>query len=194
MRPSAWIISRTGAVTARSIQASRMPLRSGRARIATKYWVTFIAQSYRVLLSEGAPSGGGRARPAQRTDLWPLPAAQVCIMEHYVKAEPKTRGPRASAHNPGLCACGPSQDRAQRVPQQPARSGREPAELARSRSERLTRSRRAAHATPPGPRAPARRTLCAGRGRAGDLIKRAAHTALSVWVSARALLLVSSLL
>ena len=38
-----------------------------------------------VLLLEGAPTGGGRARPARRIDLESLPAAQVCTTDRYVK-------------------------------------------------------------------------------------------------------------
>lgn len=40
----------------------------------------------------GAPTGGGRARPARREDLEQLPAAQVCITQRYVKASAQGEG------------------------------------------------------------------------------------------------------
>jgi hypothetical protein len=45
-----------------------------------------------VLLREGAPIGGGRARPARRSALESLPAAQVCITDRYVKASAQDEG------------------------------------------------------------------------------------------------------
>ena len=127
------------------------------------------------------PLGGGRARPARATSSSGCPAAQVCIPGRYVKASAPGAGAESTCASCRHHAHARASDKgAQRTPSRPA------AERARFRSERPKRSRRAAHTTPPGPRAPVRWTLIrAGRGRAGDVIKRAAHTDLSVWVEAR---------
>ena len=84
-------------------------------------------------------------------------------MGHYAQAGPdETRGARSDSPHP---------ERAQ------------PAELARSRSERLTRSRRAApHAAAGAAGSGATDFVALAVGGRGDQIKRAANTEVSVFV------------
>ena len=93
-----------------------------------------------------------------RTDLWQLPAAQVCITSRYVKGEAPRRGGRGRVRiTRGLCAGGaPDKIARSAFRISPARSGREPAELARCGAASAEPT--APITPPPGPRAPARRS------------------------------------
>jgi hypothetical protein len=102
----------------------------------------------------GSPLGGGRARPARREDAWLLPAAQVCITQRYVKGfSPKTRGPRASAHNAGSMRTRGRHQIARSAFRNTAPCGAGVSPRSWPDPGASVSSRRAAHAPPPGPRA-----------------------------------------
>jgi len=125
--------------------------------------------------ARGSPTGAA-GRPARARGSVAVARGPGLHNRPLCKARP-AGGPRRGGRGRvrimcTLCARRPLINRAQRVPQQPARSGRQPAELARSRRSGAQRSAAqpgGPRAPPPGPRAPARRGLIrAGRGRAGD--------------------------